>query len=887
MTPAAAADGHRLPARKIHPPPPPSLHVVRGAAGARLAEGVEATSVTLLSAPTGYGKSTLLAAWATSTARSVAWLTIDELDNDATTLWLGIRGTLAAALARDGRGDPVDLADAAPPHHPDDAGPAIDDLVSRLDALTHPLALVLDNVDEIRDPEPRAMLDRLLRYAPPNLRLVLSGRFDPPLALQRVRAAGQLTELRHQDLRFSAHDALRLAELCEVPLTAEDQRDLLSATDGWPVAVKMALVAMARSPAALTLKPLLSPTSPIADLLVTDILAGLGPELAQFVLRATTCRRVDATLADALNGGDDGARPLAECVDRGLFLDRQATDEGEPASYRWHDFFAAQCQAKLAGSRPQHWRALHRSAAHYWRQRDLDEAVTHALRGGRPALAATYLHERWIELVLRGDHTLLLTLCHRIPAPLDESPEMLLLMAVCHYLDGDQTQADLLLRRAASRSQAPERSPDAEHRFALLEQLLGVVMTRSHPDLATMATIGEDLLRTPHPSKDAVVLAGAEHIVGQLLARAGRPAAATALLEASTAVAMSRSMTALRLAGESELSLLVREREGCGAGRRAARAVLDEAGRLGWSGTPILAPACLTLALCEYDRDDLGAAQVWAARALRTVQRGDRSLPALARATLLEIALATGDPAATEELSGALAAEAPSGLPPSWPVLVAVLDARRHLARGETEAAAAIVAGLGAGPYLAEHPGSLVWVAEILRRTGDAGGAREVLRSFPPDCRASQLVVRRLVVDTLLATADGDRDGGHQLLEDALASAEPDDVRRPFTDRCQELLPLLAEHLAWGTEHAAFTIALLDHLPAAPAAPAMPSYWSLTPREHEVLLYLRTTMTAADIASAAFVSINTVKTHQRAIYRKLGVEGRREAVRVATDRGLL
>ena len=107
-------------------------------------------------------------------------------------------------------------------------------------------------------------------------------------------------------------------------------------------------------------------------------------------------------------------------------------------------------------------------------------------------------------------------------------------------------------------------------------------------------------------------------------------------------------------------------------------------------------------------------------------------------------------------------------------------------------------------------------------------------------------------------------------------------------DRSCQVLPLLRAHLAWGTLHAAYTVTLLDHLPGVrPAAPLVPSFWSLTPREHEVLVYLRSAMTAADIAAAVFVSVNTVKTHQRAIYRKLGVVGRREAVHVAAERGLL
>lgn len=883
---------HRFPSGKIHPPLLPAVHVPRDSLRARLDKGVEAGSVTVLAAPTGFGKSTLLAEWTAASAWPVAWLTIDELDDDVRTLWAGIRHTLDSVLVGAGQAGQVRLGESEVPSRPEEAGAAMDGLLSRLDALTVPVVLVVDNVDEVTSSESLALLDRLLRYAPQQLRLVLSGRFAPPLALPRVRTAGRLTELRHQDLQFTAGDTRQLAEACGVPLAPETQEDLLRVTGGWPVAVKLTLGAMSQSPSAATAQALLRPTSPVADMLVAQVLASLEPELGEFVLAATTCRTIDAELADAFNGGSGGAELLAVCVDRGLFLDRLPAGDGEPVSYRWHDAFAARCQAKLASSQPRRWRVLHRSAAHHWRETNLDEAVTHALRGGRPGLAASYLHERWIELVLQGDHALLLALCHQIPAPLDESPELLLLMAVCHYLDGDLAQADLVLRRARSTPPGGEL-PSGRHRFALLEQLLGVVVSNRHNDLATTTALGEELLGSAPPGQDAVVVAGAEHIVGRLLARAGRPVEAAALLEASTAVATARSMTALRLAGESELSLLVREREGCGAGRRAALAVVGEARRLGWERAPIMSAAYLTLAACEYDRDELDAARGWAALALETARREDWGHVALARAGLLEIALAEGDPGAAQDNFDALASMDAGHLPPYWPSLAAVMSARRHLARGEVMAASTIVTGLaarsgaGPGPGVAEHPGAVVWASEILRRTGAIEAARDVLALFPPDCRASQLVTARHLVATLLAAADDEVDRAHQLLEAALACAELDDVRRPFTDRREELLPMLAEHLSWGTDHAAFAISLLDHLPATPTVPTLTSHWSLTPREHEVLLYLRTSMTAADIAAAAFVSINTVRTHQRAIYRKLGVEGRRDAVRVAAERGLL
>lgn len=900
-SPWGARPAHRVPARKIHPPPPPAPHVERERVGARPgAESVGARPVTLVSAPTGYGKSTFLASWAATATTRVAWLTLDDLDNDPQTLWHGVVSSIEAASAAPTTPsaphlDPVAGApDPAVDTHdlwsqgPLTAESAVDRLLTVLEDSAEPLVLVLDNIDEIRSDGARATLDRLLRYLPDQLRVVLVGRFDPPLAIQRLRASGHLTEFRAGDLQFTQGDVQTLADLSGVTLTTDDQRELYLATSGWPVAVRMALATARDTPVGPTLHRLLSPRSPVADLLVTDLLASLRPDLARFVLRATTCHRVDARLADALAGGPDGSRLLRECADRGLFLEREPGHDDEPATYRWHDFFRAQCQARLASTDPTTFRSLHRTAAHHWRDRDLEEAVDHALAGGRPGLAAQSVSDQWIELVLRGQNALLLALCLKIPPPLDESPDLLLLVAVCRYLEGNPTQADLQVRRARARADADPPVTDGG-RFALLEGLLRVVLAVDPPDLPEMARHGSALVAQAAPAGDDAATAGAEYVVGLLLARVEETQVATALLEASATIATSRRMTALRLACEAEISLVASTVEGSGAGRDRARAVVDEAQALGWESATTISPAYLALARSAYERDDLDEARGLARRARARTQPTDDALRAHSDAMLLEIALAAGDPAGAEAIHDSLAQpERHRFLPPTWPVALSVLEARWTYAHGATSDARATAEKAASDELLPHHPPSLVWCADLLRLDGDHEQARAVLDLLPSGCRTTHVLVAHRVIGTLLADAAEQTEQAHRLLEQALAIAEVDDVRRPFVDRSCQVLPLLRAHLTWGSLHAAYCVALVDHLPdARPAAPLVPSYWSLTPRELEVLPFLRTAMTASDIAAAVFVSVNTVKTHQRAIYRKLGVVGRREAVQVATERGLL
>jgi len=887
---------HRAPARKILPPSPPTPHVHRERLGARAEhEPVADRPVTLVSAPTGYGKSTFLASWAATASTRVAWLTLDDLDNDPQTLWDSFLASIEASLPADGLQPTADgardhalIPSAGLPHEMRHESTTVDDLITVLDDSTEPLVVVLDNIDEIRSEPSRAILDRLIRYLPDQLRLVLAGRFDPPLALHRLRSAGQLSEIRAADLRFTPRDVHELAALTGVELADDVRDDLLRATGGWPVAVRMALVTARDVPVGPTLGRLLSLTSPVADLLVTDLLDSLDPSLSRFVLRASTSRRIDARLADTLDGSSDGARHLAECLERGLFLEREPDQPGEPTTYRWHDFFQAQCQARLASGDSTTWRSLHRSAALHWHHRDLEVAVDHALRAGRPDLAARCISDSWIELVLRGQHALLLALCLRLPPPHDEDPDLLLLVAVCRHLEGNPVQADLQVRRASARAASRPSAADGG-RFALLESLLRVVLAVEPPDLEVMAEHGARLLAPSPRVDDETATAGAEYVVGQLLTRTDQAADGVALLEAASTIATSRGMTALRLACEAEISLVESSTAGVGAGRARARRVLDEAGHLGWGTATALSPAVLALARWAFQRDDLETARSLATRTAARTQPADHYLRACADVTLLEIALAAGDPGGAQSLHTALVEGTPGRfMPPSWPAVVSVLDARWSYAHGSPTDARRTAEKVAHDPSLPRLPASLVWCADLLRLTGDAEGALRTLDLLPLTCATTDALVAHRLVRALLADADEQPDRAHGYLEQALSLAEVDDLRRPFVDRSCQLLPLLRAHLTWGGLHAAFCMTIVDHLPSVrPAAPLVPSFWSLTPREHEVLRLLRSTMTAADIAAATFVSVNTVKTHQRAIYRKLGVAGRREAVQVATDQGLI
>jgi LuxR family transcriptional regulator, maltose regulon positive regulatory protein len=177
------------------------------------------------------------------------------------------------------------------------------------------------------------------------------------------------------------------------------------------------------------------------------------------------------------------------------------------------------------------------------------------------------------------------------------------------------------------------------------------------------------------------------------------------------------------------------------------------------------------------------------------------------------------------------------------------------------------------------------FLAELLRRGDETTAAQHCVESLANRRRASFVDTSVSLTEALLAHARGETAAAHERIERALNRAEPQSILRPFAERRDNLAELLVQHTAWGTAHQAFIAAR-----TAPQVQDQPhhtrSYWDLTVRELEVLAYMRSMMTAAEMAEALYVSVNTVKTHQRSIYRKLGASGRREALTIAVERGM-
>jgi LuxR family maltose regulon positive regulatory protein len=245
----------------------------------------------------------------------------------------------------------------------------------------------------------------------------------------------------------------------------------------------------------------------------------------------------------------------------------------------------------------------------------------------------------------------------------------------------------------------------------------------------------------------------------------------------------------------------------------------------------------------------------------------------------------TGDLARLADSSAALESFQGRGLyAVSWNAFYTIAVAKVAEAKGDLEGALRTVQPLGT-----EGHGALAdtLLAELMRREGDIAASQRCAESLADRRGSSYIDTCLSLTEAVAAHRTGDTAAAHERIEHAVLRAEPESILRPFAERREELADLLVQHAVWGTAHESFIAALMARDAQGETHLRAQSYWSLTEREREVLSYMRSIMTAAEIAEALYISVNTVKTHERSIYRKLGAVSRRDALKTAAKRGIV
>jgi LuxR family transcriptional regulator, maltose regulon positive regulatory protein len=834
-------------------PGAPAGHVRRPALEAVLEHGAERDLV-LLSAPPGSGKTSLLAVWlADDLGRATAWVCLEPADRDPE--------RFRAAVLRALRG--LSVIPASSRLHR--VGSSLAELTEALAALPTPVRLVLDDVHHLVDPLSGEAIATLLRDAGPGFRLVLAGRRAPSLPLPRLRMDERVTELRAGDLAFSPEESATLLAAEGLHLDPAQVAVLHERTGGWVTGLRLAARSLRDHPdTGAFLAGFPGNDRRVADFLADEVLAGVPAPRREVLRRIGVAAPVPAALAVALTGRADAAEELdALAHETGLVGGTGAPYDG----YRLPELLRSHLVAGLGRDRRAELDAV---AAVWWsEQGEPVEALRHATRTGNPALVADLVGRRGPWLAGRGEHEVLaaaLDAASGSAAPgSGDDARLATAAAHVHLARGEPGAARAALRRAR-RDRTP--GPDTAAFRAATEQLLGRRPPAAHDATDPDAT-------------DPAVAAHLRIARGTTALLADHPDRARAELTAGLATADRLGLDVLAHRARCLLAAALWTVGDVPRSREAAEKVLAEPGVDPGPWTAIARAVAAHGSLLHGDpvaaRATAGDAVPVTVPAVRLALRCARGAAAVdlgeRTAGLLELQAARTD-LGDAAIPGALA------------VTAALLEHRAALDLGHTTAAAAVTAWLaGRRP---RGPATHSALALIRGRTALAAGAPSAARAelVPLLARHPRPSPDALDVEAWLLESDGrlareDRPGAREAARHAVRLAEPVDALRPFAHAGRGVRALLVDELAAGTPRAGFVARALA------AGAASPTGIALSVREHDVLARLPSLESLDEIAGDLDVSINTIKTHVRALYGKLGVTTRRDAVLVAHEQGLL
>ncbi len=371
-------------------------------------DGALATPLTLLLAPAGFGKTTLLSAWARRHQAQVAWLSLDELDNSPTRFWVA----LIAALRRSGGRAPsfgetaVALLESP---QPPPLSTILTVLLQELEGRSvhpAPIVLILDDYQLIEEQAIHQGMSFFLEHLPAHVHLILASRADPDLPLARWRVRGHLTEIRADDLRFQEGEASQyLGQMLSPPLSDEEVQGLVSRTEGWIAGLHLAaLTLQKRTDRAVFLQALSGSQRYLLDYVQEEILSRLPESVRDFLLQTAILARLDASVCRAVTAAPErrvSQQMLAWLERANLFL---VSLDDERRSYRLHELFREALLAALSTTHPESVPVLHRRAARYYEaQGEWAEAITHALQAADYATAARLMEHTVEQFWLRGE----------------------------------------------------------------------------------------------------------------------------------------------------------------------------------------------------------------------------------------------------------------------------------------------------------------------------------------------------------------------------------------------------------------------------------------------------------------------------------------------------
>lgn len=878
---------------KLFAPPAPQRVVLRPKLIERLNNALKRSpAFTLISAPAGFGKTTLASEWAAACERRVAWLSLDEGDNDPRR-FLGYVVAALRTISPDVGGATLAMLQSPQPSTPQ---AILTTLLNEISTIPENFAFVLDDYHVIDAQPVDYALASLIEHLPSRMHLVITTREDPQLPLARLRSTGRLTELRITDLRFTNSEAAEfLNQVMGLSLSAEDIAALEARTEGWIAGLQLAAISMQGHPDVTSfIKSFTGSHHFVMDYLVEEVLQRQSEAVQTFLLRTSILDRLCGPLCDAvlLDASASGQRTLEYLEHANLFI---IALDNERRWYRYHHLFADLLRQRLrqsdsspANERESKSTEYHRRASAWYEENELElEAFQHATAASDFERAERLIEGKGMPLHFRGAVAPVLNWLESLPATvLADRPSLLTALASTLLVTGQTTRVEPALQAAEAalqRAESNDKTRDLTGRVAAIRATAAV----SQNQIDTIITQSRLALEYLHSDNVAFRTSTAWKLGFAYHLQGNRTAAGQAYSEV-VSIGRTSGNTVFTLMAMIGLGLL---QEGNNRLHEAAETYRRVLQLIGDPPLPFACEAHLGLARISYQWNELDEAHLHAqksAQLARQVENNDRYVAC--EVFLARLELARGDTrGASATLANAAHTVRQHDFVQRMPEVVdAQLEA--FLREGNLAAAAQLAEkyevpiGLARVRLAQQDPSAALSVLEPLRSRMEANGWEDEM-------------LKAMLLEAIALDAFGRKENALQLLSEALALAEPGGFLRIFIDEGKEMGRLLSETAAKGLMPdyigrvlTAFEIAgrSIGESPGRASAPApQPLVEPLSPRELEVLRLIADGLSNREIGERLFVALITVKGHNQRIFGKLGVQRRTEAVARARDLGLL
>lgn len=887
---------------KIHIPPLRTGSLQRPRLVERLNLGL-ACKLTLVSAPAGYGKTTLLSSWIRSIAEPAAWLSLDKRDGDLARFL----AYLVAALQTIDPAIGMAVANMQQPPHPEPTTVILTTLINDIVNFSREFVLVLDDYHEIEGQAVQEAMRFLLEYLPSNMHFAIATRADPPLQLAHLRGRGQLVELRAADLCFTPQESAGfLSHLMGLALSEEDVGALTTRTEGWITGLQIAALSMqSHKDTSQFINTFSGSHRHILDYLLEVVLEGQPENVRNFLLQTSILDHLSGPICNAVTCQDESEMMLEKLEKSNLFI---IPLDSERRWYRYHRLFADLLRQHLQKTQPELFPALHLRASQWFEHNGMPAAaIHHSLSAGDFERAANQIEGAAESTLMRSEIMTFLAWVESLP---DEMVRVRPSLCIYH--------AWALLLAGRPLQEVLERLQDTEESSAA-----GVITAEAYAFHALIALLVGDVQRSLVLSHQALSLVPSEkhywrsvlvNNLGMAYVMSGDVEKAIETFEEGARLSRETGNLMFTVGALSNLAGLLRVKGQLKRAEELARQALEQVTDVQGRRLPVAGRALLILGDLARERNDLEAAASYLKESLELFRQYGEIATLVSYLNLARVLQAQGDPVSADQLlQTAQHLAHKSAATQLDDLLVSLTQARLWVERGNIEAAnhwleqrqaerTAAGAGLedagSRAPSLYDlYEAERIMLAQVYLAQGRFEEAQELLKLLQRTAEERGRMLRMIEIlnlQALVLQAQGAIQAALGVLQRALQLAEPQGYMRVFIDLGRPMARLLHEAVSNGFVPA-YTGRLLAAFPDA-SSETVSSKQVETPgglieplsqRELEVLQLIANGLTNRELAERLVISLSTAKGHTANIYSKLGVKNRTQAVARARELGII